>query len=65
MRVKAYIDKKLAIKHIGASRHVILKHMAIWMATLGHAAVIYLNDFMDGMILIDYWINGMRRIGVG
>ena len=47
------------------SKYMVLKHIAIWMATSVHAAVIHLNDFMDEMVLIDHWINGMRRIGVG
>ena len=56
--------EKLTTKHMGASKHVVLKHMAIWMATSVHAAVIHLNDFMD-LIMIDHWTIGMRRMGVG
>ena len=63
--------EKLATKHTRvrvldkkASKHVVLKHMAIWMATSVHAAVIHLNDFMD-LIMVDHWTNGMRRMGVG
>ena len=57
--VRVYINEKVS------SKHMVLKHIAIWMATSVHAAVIHLNDFMDEMVLNDHWTNGMCRMGVG
>ena len=56
--VKAYINET------EPSKHIVLKHMIIWMAISVHTVVIYLNNFMDGIVLIDHWTIRMRRIGV-
>ena len=54
---------KVRVLNKKTSKYIVLKYIVIWMAISVYTAVIYLNNFID-LIIIDYWTNRIRRIGV-